>query len=840
MYWYEKSAVYHIYPLGYLGCPKDNDYTLVSPSPILKIIDHIPEISRLGFDTLYIGPLFESVRHAYDTVDYFKVDSRLGTNEDFAAVCKALHKAGIKVVLDGVFNHVGRDFWAFKDVREHKFSSKYKDWFSIHDGESNYGDGFWYEGWEGHYELVKLNLYNGDVKQHLKDAVSAWIKEFDIDGLRLDVAYCLELGFLRELRTHCKTIKADFWLMGETLHGDYNRWANPEMLDSVTNYECYKGLYSSFNDYNMFEIAHSLNRQFGPNGQGIYSGKKFYCFLDNHDVTRVASILKNPKHLYPLYALLMTMPGVPGVYYGSEYGALGDKKDGDDALRPEFSADFKKAGNNILSREISLLTRMHRFSNALADGVYKVLQLNNKQFAFARERDGEQVITLLNADSEPYTFNLNIDGEFVDVITGRSISHPFYVEGYSAAVVTDKVDLVRRVYADLYGEKPAPKPTRAEVKELEKPPVIADTSVSFFGDSLFSLGKGGDHSAIPVPPSRPVQSGGRYDFENEYNPAGGRAQHKKSFVDTIKDIISPKKEKEEPEQKAAPEESAPAPAPVPAPAPEPNPVPEKDIAQEWHAWDSFVIDEPLKATKETEQTEQPAPKKPKRHQVKIKAVLFDMDGTVLDTEPIHMRAWKQAFADENLPISDEQYKQFIGMSERLMMRLFVQTYKDCDLVDDCVTIFYKLRYKAALYCAQYKAEGIPVKQGYAELASALSEAGVKSYIVTSSYGLSARSDLEKAGILKNFSGILGSDDTDANKPSPEPYEKAYGLAQKQIRSLSKQECLIVEDSTNGLLSAHAAGIAAVYIRDMIDADPAAVKNAEYRFKDLSQVCDIID
>jgi glycosidase len=354
-------------------------------------------------------------------VDYTTVDSRLGTNEDFKKVCSALKENGIRIILDGVFNHVGRDFGKFKDVREHKFGSQYKDWFHIRDGNSHSNDGFYYEGWEGHYDLVKLNLYNGDVRNYLKDVISGWVRDFDIDGLRLDVAYCLEHNFLKELRVHCKGLKGNFWLLGETLHGDYNQWMNPEMLDSTTNYECYKGLYSSFNELNMFEIAHSLGRQFNNENWCLYRGKKLACFVDNHDVTRIATQLKEKKHLVPLYTLLFTMPGVPIVYCGSEYGQEGDKHSGDDTLRPEFDiTQFDK--NCELATLIAKLTRAHANSPALHLGDYKQVHLTNRQFAFMREKDGEQAVVLLNADGSPFSFNIPVKGTFTDIISETEVN----------------------------------------------------------------------------------------------------------------------------------------------------------------------------------------------------------------------------------------------------------------------------------------------------------------------------------------------------------------------------------------------------------------------------------
>ena len=311
--WADKSVFYQIYPLGFCGAPKENDGVTVSR--IGKIGDWAPHIQKLGAGALYLSPIFDSDRHGYDTRDYRKVDCRLGTNEDFAQVVEILHAHGIRVVLDGVFNHVGRGFWAFRDVQEKKWDSPYKDWFHINfDGNSNYNDGFWYEGWEGHFELVKLNLRNPAVVDYLLECVKFWVEEFGIDGLRLDVAYCLEIDFLRRLRSFCDGLKPEFFLVGETLHGDYNRWVGDGLLHSCTNYECYKGLYSSLNSMNLFEIVHSLKRQFGPEPWTLYKGKHLLCFADNHDVTRAASILKNPAHVPLIYGLAFGMPGIPCLY----------------------------------------------------------------------------------------------------------------------------------------------------------------------------------------------------------------------------------------------------------------------------------------------------------------------------------------------------------------------------------------------------------------------------------------------------------------------------------------------------------------------------------------------
>lgn len=396
--WAYESVFYQIYPLGFCGAPFENDGETVNR--IKKVEEWLPHLQTLGIDAVYFSPVFESDNHGYNTRDYRKIDCRLGTNEDFAAVCKKLHEAGIRVVLDGVFNHVGRGFWAFEDVKRNREASPYKDWFHISfGGNSNYNDGFWYEGWEGHYDLVKLNLQNEEVVKHILDSVKGWVDEFDIDGLRLDVAYCLDKNFLKRLRSFCDSIKPEFFLVGELLHGDYNQFVNDEMLHSATNYECYKGLHSSFNSMNLFEIIHSLLRQFGPEGWTLYKGKHLLSFVDNHDVSRVASILTNQEHLPLIYALAFGMPGIPIVYYGSEWGAEGDKKDGDPGLRRSYEEPLE----NELTKFIAALAKAKKGSKALCYGDFKSLVLTNKQCIFQRQFEDERVLVAINADGESYT-----------------------------------------------------------------------------------------------------------------------------------------------------------------------------------------------------------------------------------------------------------------------------------------------------------------------------------------------------------------------------------------------------------------------------------------------------
>ena len=417
--WAYNETFYQIYPIGFCGAPVHNDG--VTEHRILKIGEWAEYLGDLGIGSIILNPIFESDNHGYDTRDFRKIDCRLGTNEDFKEVCEKLHDNNVKIMLDGVFNHVGRGFWAFKDVQEKKWDSPYKDWFHISfDGNNCYNDGFWYEGWEGHFELVKLNLQNPAVVDYLMECVKYWIDEFDIDGLRLDVAYSLDHNFMRRLRSYTQELKPDFALIGEVLFGDYNIIVNDEMLHSCTNYECYKGLYSSFNCMNMFEIAHSLHRQFGSDQWCIYRGKHLMTFVDNHDVTRLASILTNKKHIPLAYGLLMGMPGIPCLYYGSEWAEPGEKApDNDYALRP----CFEEPKPNELTEFIKKLIRVRQGSDALCNGAYKNVVIQNHQLLFERCSEKERVIVAINAADYAYTANAGeLNGTAADLLTGEKVT----------------------------------------------------------------------------------------------------------------------------------------------------------------------------------------------------------------------------------------------------------------------------------------------------------------------------------------------------------------------------------------------------------------------------------
>ena len=420
MSWFESSFMYQVYPLGLCDAPYENDGVLAHR--LRRLLDNgwLDHMSKLGSDCLLLNPVFESISHGYDTTDYKKVDCRLGDNQDLVDLVDACHSRGIKVLLDGVFNHVGRDFWAFKDVQEKRWDSPYAGWFEIDwNGNTEWDDGFSYTTWQGVPYLVKLNHSNFELNDYLAEVIRGWEHDFNIDGLRLDVAYCLDRGFLGYLRTVANELsdkRGDkFLLLGETMFGDYNQWMGDSLCDTVTNYECYKGLWSSMNSANMHEVAYALERQSGSHPWDLYTGKHLIDFVDNHDVPRIATQLADKNQLKPLYGLLFGMAGVPCVYYGSEWGIEGEQKFGDHELRPAL----EEPEWNELTDWISELAKARSVSKAIVWGSYEQLQVTPQQLVFRRCFEDERVIVAVNAASEPAVVHFDAQsGRGRDLISG--------------------------------------------------------------------------------------------------------------------------------------------------------------------------------------------------------------------------------------------------------------------------------------------------------------------------------------------------------------------------------------------------------------------------------------
>ena len=427
MAWYDEAVFYHIYPLGLTGAPKENSYG-EPVSRLNTLLPWISHIKKIGCNAIYIGPLFESVGHGYETTDYRKLDSRLGTNEDLKGFVAECHGQGVKVIFDGVFNHTGRDFFAFQDIKKNRENSRYKDWYRNVNfwGNNQFNDGFSYENWGGYDLLAKLNQQNPEVRDYICDVIRFWADEFDVDGIRLDAADVLDFEYMKALRRVANEVKPDFWLMGEVIHGDYNRWVNEGTLHSVTNYHLHKALYSGHNDHNYFEIAHTVKRLYGMGGNRP-DGLKLYNFVDNHDVERIYTKLNNKAHFAPVHVLLYTLPGIPSIYYGSEFGIEGRKeRHSDDSLRPALSLeDYANADEeNPYTRLIKALGRVRQNTPALSYGDYKELALTNRQYAFSRDYEGKSVIITVNNDENDFTMELPAGNEpaYVGALSGEKVA----------------------------------------------------------------------------------------------------------------------------------------------------------------------------------------------------------------------------------------------------------------------------------------------------------------------------------------------------------------------------------------------------------------------------------
>lgn len=407
MKWFERANFYQFYPLAYA-------HGAYSLSELEMWSEHL---KSLNINAIYLSPLFESISHGYDTTDYYKVDSRLGDNNTLINLVQHYHNNGMKVVLDCVFNHVGRNFFAFKDLLKNRENSKYINWFKNVDFNKNnsFNDNLCYDGWEGVDSLVLLNHNCDEVKNYLIDAVKFWIDTFHIDGLRFDVAYSLPLNLIEKINDVAKGYSDQFFLLGEVIHGDYSKFVGPHLFDSVTDYELHQALFNSHKTNNYFELAHTIKRQFK---EGV--GYKLYNFVDNHDVDRLASKIGNKQNLFLAYAILYTLPGIVSLYNGDEWGAEGIKIDADDSqLRPYYYINDLHIVNEPLLEMVKNLSSMRmEYSDVLFSGDIKEVTLENNFFVYERTLVNRTIRIYLNQGDESH----NINGEFTNMIEGKNYS----------------------------------------------------------------------------------------------------------------------------------------------------------------------------------------------------------------------------------------------------------------------------------------------------------------------------------------------------------------------------------------------------------------------------------
>lgn len=431
--WARSAIFYHIYPLGFLDAPHQNPGgEVVHRLPALSgWLDHI---ALLGCNAIYLGPIFESISHGYDTTDYFRIDRRLGDEADFRAFIEHAHLRGMRVVLDGVFNHTGRDFFAFRDLREKGPASRYADWYHVDwTKRSRSGDPFAYRGWEGHEHLPRLNHSNPQVRDYIFEVARMWLKDNNIDGWRLDAIEEIPVDFVWALRRECKSARPDALLLAETVHGDFRTYVDEDLCDTGTNYQFYDPLWQALSSQDLTVLDSAFARIFDAE-VGLYRHLMLMNFIGNHDVERIASRLDNPAQVFLALLLMMTVPGIPSLYYGDEIGLKGKKQNGGDwNLRPPMPPreDWPDQRGALYEATARLAT-LRRRTPALREGLYLPIDSAADCLAFLREARSQKAIVVVNARAGAQRIELNLRehgfGEgagFVDMLDPK---HPrFYV-----------------------------------------------------------------------------------------------------------------------------------------------------------------------------------------------------------------------------------------------------------------------------------------------------------------------------------------------------------------------------------------------------------------------------
>lgn len=398
------QVIWQVYPLGFCDAPYRNDGKLVHR--IRRFREWILYLDSFGITAVLFNPVFESDCHGYDTRDFGMIDCRLGDEDDFISICDELHDHGIQVILDGVFNHVGRGFHAFQDVLKNRQDSPYCSWFFLDFSKTGGRDGFSYQNWEGHNELVKLNLSEPEVRRMIFERTDQWIAMAGIDGMRIDVAYMIDQDFLRALCDHIRSYDPSFYFIGEMTGGDYNHLLHDHLMDSVTDYDLYNSVIRSFTENDLHFIHDCAARH-----ASAYPGAHLLNFCDNHDVDRIASRITDVSLVYDI---LFALPGIPCIYYGSEWGAKGKRtRFSDRPLRPSF----RKPVHNALSEHVSRLCHMHKDYRIFADGDYHLLYISDQQYVFRRRSAKGQLTFAVNISGKPARVNVDVEvGQAIELL----------------------------------------------------------------------------------------------------------------------------------------------------------------------------------------------------------------------------------------------------------------------------------------------------------------------------------------------------------------------------------------------------------------------------------------
>lgn len=412
--WVRHAVFWHVYPLGFLGAERTREELGVEVRHRLPgLLPWLDHAARLGASALLLGPVFESRTHGYDTTDHLRVDARLGDTSDLLAVVEAARARGLRVVLDGVFNHVGQDFEMYRRALAEGPASPAARWFRLHWPDPDAPDGGGaptHDDFEGHAALVALNHDEPQVADYVVHVMTYWLDR-GVDGWRLDAAYAVPPAFWRPVLERVRERHPEAYVVGEVIHGDYTGIVAESGMDAVTQYELWKAVWSSLNDRNFWELEHALGRHatfcrdFAP-----------LTFVGNHDVTRIASRLADRRHVEHAVVLLLTVGGVPSIYAGDEAGYLGVKEErfgGDDAIRPEFGSPpiVSGAGENTVAADLVRLHQhligLRRRNPWLHTATTAPLHLTNTQYVYESRSGEHALVVALNIDTAPLPLRLS-------------------------------------------------------------------------------------------------------------------------------------------------------------------------------------------------------------------------------------------------------------------------------------------------------------------------------------------------------------------------------------------------------------------------------------------------
>ncbi len=419
--WIDDAIWWHVFPLGFVGA--EPEATLSTP-----VVHRLPHLhtwldyaAELGVTGLALGPIFAASTHGYDTIDHFRIDPRLGDDADFGALVEAARARGLRILLDGVFNHVGRAHPAFQEVLHHGPQAERANWFKLSWPRGTApGTEPDYACFEGHRQLVTLNHNEPQVADHIASVMNHWLAR-GADGWRLDAAYAVPRHFWANVLPRVRAEHPDTYIVGEVIHGDYAGIVRDTGMDAVTQYELWKAIWSALNDRNLFELAHALERH-----NGYLDPFLPLTFVGNHDVTRIASRLNDERHLPHALAILFTCGGTPSIYAGDEQAFRGVKEEragGDDAIRPAFPptpASLAPYGLPIyrLHQSLLALRRRHPWLHRTCS---RKVHLTNEQLVLTMTEGPQRLLLALNLADEAATLPVP-DARLIEIGDGSLVA----------------------------------------------------------------------------------------------------------------------------------------------------------------------------------------------------------------------------------------------------------------------------------------------------------------------------------------------------------------------------------------------------------------------------------